>query len=68
VIWATGFEASLDWLPRGSLARDWRPQHAGLDVIGAPWLTHRASNNLYGIPTDAARLARHLEARRRAAA
>jgi hypothetical protein len=25
-------------------------------VIGAPWLTHRSSSNLYGMATDAERL------------
>jgi len=57
VIWATGFDASLSWLPANSLDREGRPRRAGLHVIGAPWLTHRASGNLYGIPTDAAQLA-----------
>jgi putative flavoprotein involved in K+ transport len=57
VIWATGFDATLGWLPANSLDRDGRSRRAGLHVIGAHWLTHRASNNLYGIPTDAARVA-----------
>jgi putative flavoprotein involved in K+ transport len=60
LIWATGFNASLNWLPANSVGRDGRAQRPGLHVIGAPWLTHRASNNLYGIPTDAARAAREL--------
>jgi putative flavoprotein involved in K+ transport len=60
VVWATGFGATLDWLPPNSLDRDGRSQRAGLHVLGAPWLTHRASGNLYGIPTDAARLAEQL--------
>jgi putative flavoprotein involved in K+ transport len=60
VVWATGFGATLDWLPRNSLDRDGRAQRAGLHVVGAPWLTHRASGNLYGMPTDAARVAEQL--------
>jgi putative flavoprotein involved in K+ transport len=69
VIWATGFDANLDWLPPNSLDQHGRPRRSGLHVIGAPWLTHRASNNLYGIPTDATRLAPELtRTRHRAAA
>jgi putative flavoprotein involved in K+ transport len=68
VVWATGFGASLDWLPNGSLDRHGRSARTGLHVVGAPWLTHRASNSLYGIPTDARRLARDLVLSRRRAA
>jgi putative flavoprotein involved in K+ transport len=68
VVWATGFDASLDWLPNGSLDRHGRSTRTGLHVVGAPWLTHRASNSLYGIPTDARRLARDLALSRRRAA
>ena len=60
VIWATGFGATLDWLPQNALDRDGRARLAGLHVVGAPWLSHRASGNLYGIPTDAARIAQKL--------
>jgi putative flavoprotein involved in K+ transport len=69
VIWATGFQASLHWLPPNALDRDGQSQRTGLHVIGAPWLTHRASSNLYGIPADATRLTRQLSrAHHRAAA
>jgi putative flavoprotein involved in K+ transport len=69
IIWATGFQASLHWLPPNSLDCDGQSQRAGLHVIGAPWLTHRASSNLYGIPTDAIRLTHQLSrAHHRAAA
>jgi putative flavoprotein involved in K+ transport len=61
VIWATGFGASLGWLPPGALDDDWRPQLPDLHVIGAPWLTHRSSANLYGMTTDAERLANALD-------
>jgi putative flavoprotein involved in K+ transport len=56
VIWATGFGASTGWLPRASLDTCGRPQLPGLHVIGAPWLTHRSSANLYGMASDAERL------------
>jgi putative flavoprotein involved in K+ transport len=56
VIWATGFGASTGWLPRAALDTRGRPQLPGLHVIGAPWLTHRSSANLYGMASDAERL------------
>lgn len=56
-IWATGFGPSIAWLPPGALDERGRPQLPGLHVIGAPWLTHRSSANLYGIAADAERLA-----------
>jgi putative flavoprotein involved in K+ transport len=58
VIWATGFGPSLGWLPDSALDGRYRPQLPDLYVIGAPWLTHRSSANLYGMVTDAERLAR----------
>jgi putative flavoprotein involved in K+ transport len=57
VIWATGFEASTGWLPQGALDDYGRPQLPGLSAIGAPWLTHRSSANLYGMAADAERVA-----------
>jgi putative flavoprotein involved in K+ transport len=57
VIWATGFGASLDWLPHAALDLHRRPRLPGLHVVGAPWLTHRSSANLYGMAADAERLA-----------
>jgi putative flavoprotein involved in K+ transport len=59
VIWATGFGPSTEWLPPGALENR-RPQLPGLLVIGAPWLTHRASGSLYGMASDADRLAASL--------
>jgi putative flavoprotein involved in K+ transport len=56
VIWATGFGPSLGWLPTAALDVHHRPQLPGLYVIGAPWLTHRSSANLYGMAADAERL------------
>jgi putative flavoprotein involved in K+ transport len=57
VVWATGFGASVDWLPPGALDDRLRPQLPGLHAIGAPWLTHRSSASLYGLVTDAERIA-----------
>jgi putative flavoprotein involved in K+ transport len=57
VIWATGFGPSLGWLPHGALDAGGRPLLPGLHVVGAPWLTHRSSANLYGMATDAERVA-----------
>ena len=57
VIWATGFTASTRWLPAGALAERGRPQLRGLHAIGAPWLTHRSSANLFGMAADAQRIA-----------
>jgi putative flavoprotein involved in K+ transport len=68
VIWATGFDASVGWLPAGSIAEYGRARLPGLHAVGASWLTHRASNNLYGIPTDASRIAAELTRRRLPAA
>jgi putative flavoprotein involved in K+ transport len=56
VIWATGFDASVAWLPAGALDLDWHPRLPNLHVVGAPWLTHRASANLYGMASDADRV------------
>jgi putative flavoprotein involved in K+ transport len=60
VIWATGFGGSVGWLPPGALDVHRRPQLPGLYVMGAPWLTHRSSGSLYGMASDAERLARSL--------
>jgi putative flavoprotein involved in K+ transport len=53
VVWATGFGPSIDWLPPDALDDRYRPQLPGLHVVGAPWLTHRSSANLYGMARDA---------------
>jgi putative flavoprotein involved in K+ transport len=57
VIWATGFGPSLGWLPPAALDERAHPQLPGLHLMGAPWLTHRSSANLYGMAADAERLA-----------
>ena len=56
VVWATGFGPSTGWLPSEALDSRHRPQLPGLHVIGAPWLTHRSSANLYGMFSDADRV------------
>jgi putative flavoprotein involved in K+ transport len=63
VIWATGFGPSIDWLPAGALDDRLRPQLPGLHAIGAPWLSHRSSASLYGMVTDADRIADALAGR-----
>jgi putative flavoprotein involved in K+ transport len=57
VVWATGFDASIAWLPASALHLSWRPRLPGLHVVGAPWVTHRASGNLYGMVADAEQVA-----------
>jgi putative flavoprotein involved in K+ transport len=57
VIWATGFDASVSWLPPHALDLTWQPRLPNLHVVGAPWLTHRSSSNLYGMAADAERVA-----------
>jgi putative flavoprotein involved in K+ transport len=57
VIWATGFGPSVGWLPPAALDAGGHPQLPGLHVLGAPWLTHRSSGSLYGMATDAERIA-----------
>jgi putative flavoprotein involved in K+ transport len=57
IVWATGFDASIGWLPAGALDLDWSPRLPGLHVVGAPWLTHRASGSLYGMVADAEQVA-----------
>ena len=60
VVWATGFGPSLDWLPAGAIGEQGRPRMVNLHVVGAPWLTHRASGTLHGMATDAEHLAARL--------
>jgi putative flavoprotein involved in K+ transport len=62
VVWATGFGPSLDWLPIDALDELYRPDLPRLHVVGAPWLTHRSSANLYGMVTDAERVAAEIAA------
>lgn len=60
VIWATGFSPATTWLPDGALDARGGPRLPGLHVVGAPWLTHRSSSNLYGIAADAHAVVRAL--------
>ena len=64
MIWATGFDPSVGWLPTGALDERHSPRLPGLHVIGAPWLTHRSSGNLYGRSSDAERIASVLTSER----
>ena len=57
IVWATGFDPSIGWLPRGALDDARRSSLPGLHVVGAPWLTHRASGSLYGMVADAEQVA-----------
>jgi putative flavoprotein involved in K+ transport len=50
VLWCTGHLPSTPWLTVPDT-------HPGIHVLGRPWLTHRSSGILYGIPADAARVA-----------
>ena len=69
VIWCVGFGPSTAWIDLPVLdSRGQIMSRAGICAIpgfytlGAPWLTHRGSGILYGIGTDASRVARHLVA------
>ncbi|MEW6582207.1 MAG: SidA/IucD/PvdA family monooxygenase, partial [Actinomycetota bacterium] len=59
VIWSTGFGPDAAWLPPGALAPSGAPRGGGLEaapgvyVVGAPWLTRRASGILAGFGGDA---------------
>jgi len=50
VLWCTGYVPHMPWLTVPET-------HPGIQVIGRPWLTHRASGILHGMPVDAARVA-----------
>ena len=65
VIWCTGFTGDLSWVRAPILDRNGRPRHRrcaapvpGLWYLGFPWLTRRSSGILYGLPSDAAEVAR----------
>lgn len=71
LLFCTGMRADTTWLPEALVHDDGTPRHErdatpwpGVHVVGLPWLTHRASGVLYGMGTDAERIAervsRHL--------
>jgi putative flavoprotein involved in K+ transport len=69
VIWCVGFGPDTEWIDLPVLNdRGHVVSKAGVTAIpgfytlGAPWLTHRGSGILYGVGTDASRIARHLVA------
>jgi putative flavoprotein involved in K+ transport len=60
IIWSTGFTGDFTWLPTDLVDANGQPRHrngaaaaAGVWYIGLRWLTHRASGNFLGFPTDA---------------
>jgi putative flavoprotein involved in K+ transport len=60
VVWCTGYTGDFSWLPPAFLDADGRPRHydgaaplPGVWYMGLRWLTHRASGNFLGFPTDA---------------
>jgi putative flavoprotein involved in K+ transport len=50
VLWCTGHRPYTPWLTVPET-------HPGVHVVGRPWLTHRSSGILHGMPADAARVA-----------
>ncbi len=69
VIWATGFRASLEWLPRDLLDDRGSVRHVegvtqvpGLYALGLPWLRTRGSGIIYGVGRDAATVVDHVTA------
>jgi putative flavoprotein involved in K+ transport len=69
VIWCVGFGPDTGWIDLPVLDdRGHVVSKAGVTAIpgfytlGAPWLTHRGSGILYGVGTDACRIARHVVA------
>jgi putative flavoprotein involved in K+ transport len=72
VVWCTGYTGDFSWLPPALLDAGGRPRHhggaaplPGVWYVGLRWLSHRASGNFLGFPTDAAAtaeaVATHLE-------
>jgi hypothetical protein len=49
--------ASAGFLQERSISTGSRACLPGLHVVGAPWLTHRVSGNLYGMVADAEQVA-----------
>jgi putative flavoprotein involved in K+ transport len=69
VVWCTGYTGDFSWLPPALRDADGRPRHhgggaplPGVWYVGLRWLTHRASGNFLGFPTDAAATARAVAA------
>jgi putative flavoprotein involved in K+ transport len=69
VVWCSGYTGDFSWLPPTLLDADGRPRHhdgaaplPGVWYLGLRWLTHRASGNFLGFPTDAATTARAVAA------
>jgi putative flavoprotein involved in K+ transport len=69
VVWCTGYTGDFSWLPPALRDADGRPRHhgggarlPGVWYVGLRWLTHRASGNFLGFPTDAATTARAVAA------
>jgi putative flavoprotein involved in K+ transport len=69
VIWCVGFGPDTTWIDipvldnRGHVVSNGGIcATPGFYTLGAPWLTHRGSGILYGVGTDASRIARHLVA------
>ena len=67
VVWCTGFGPDTSWLRVPVLRPDGTVEHArgvtafpGLYVAGHPWLSTRGSGLLYGVATDADRIAQHI--------
>jgi putative flavoprotein involved in K+ transport len=65
VVWCTGYTGDFSWLPPALRDAEGRPRHhgggaplPGVWYVGLRWLTHRASGNFLGFPTDAAATAR----------
>jgi len=60
IIWCTGYSGDYTWLPEDFVDTGGQPRHdntaaaaPGVWYIGLRWLTHRASGNFLGFPTDA---------------
>jgi putative flavoprotein involved in K+ transport len=69
IVWCVGFGPDMAWVDLPVLD----PRHnvvstrgvtalPGFFTLGAPWLTHRGSALLYGVASDASRVARHIAA------
>lgn len=61
VLWCTGYTGDFSWLPPPLVSAGGQPIHRdgaaplpGIWYVGLRWLSHRASGNFLGFPTDAA--------------